>query len=51
MDQKKQKIEQEALRRIQSRDLFKDQRCLIIEHEGADYRLQITRQKKLILTK
>lgn len=38
-------------RRWKSSELFCGQRELVIEHEGAEYRLQLTRQGKLILTK
>ncbi|MCB1800526.1 MAG: hemin uptake protein HemP [Gammaproteobacteria bacterium] len=34
-----------------SLDLFGSWRCIHIEHQGQVYRLQITRQGKLILTK
>lgn len=40
-----------SVRRISSRTLFGDQRMLVIRHGGADYRLQVTRSGKLILTK
>ena len=36
---------------INSEMLFKDDKELLIEHEGQQYRLRITRQNKLILTK
>jgi len=38
-------------KRINSRDLFESQRELVIEHVGEEYRLRITSQGKLILTK
>lgn len=38
-------------RRLSSNDLFAGHSRLLIEHDGADYLLQITRQGKLILTK
>ena len=38
-------------RRYQSQTLFDGQQEIIIEHAGHDYRLRITRQDKLILTK
>jgi len=38
-------------RRVLTHTLFAGQKRLIIEHEGVDYVLQITRQGKLILTK
>lgn len=37
--------------RIDSRQLFQETRQIIIEHEGEDYCLRVTRQNKLILTK
>jgi len=39
------------LRLVQSRDLFAGRTEICIEHEGAVYRLKITRQGKLILNK
>lgn len=38
-------------RRVSSRTLFAGQREVVIEHEGALYRLRLTSQGKLILTK
>lgn len=38
-------------RRIDSRELFRDSNQVEILHQGATYRLQITRLGKLILTK
>lgn len=38
-------------RRLCSNDLFAGQSRLLIEHDGGNYLLQITRQGKLILTK
>ncbi|HSI95780.1 MAG: hemin uptake protein HemP [Methylophilaceae bacterium] len=40
-----------ARKRINSRDLFGPLRELVIEHVGEEYRLRITNQGKLILTK
>ena len=40
-----------AHRRIRSEDLFQKAQEVIIEHEGEIYRLRITRNGKLILTK
>ncbi|MQY50278.1 hemin uptake protein HemP [Rhodocyclus tenuis] len=37
--------------RIDSRTLLRDGRELIIAHQGEEYRLRLTRQEKLILTK
>jgi hemin uptake protein HemP len=39
------------VRTLHSRDLFVDAREVIIEHDGARYRLQRTSKGKLILTK
>lgn len=36
---------------LQSTDLFKGQKSLVIEHNGSIYRLQATKLGKLILTK
>ena len=38
-------------RSVQSADLFKGQASVLIEHNGASYRLQTTKLGKLILTK
>ena len=38
-------------RRVNSRTLLGGGSSLLIEHEGAVYRLRVTRQGKLILTK
>jgi hemin uptake protein HemP len=38
-------------KRINSRELFGPLRELVIEHVGEEYRLRITNQGKLILTK
>lgn len=37
--------------RIDSRELFSSERELIISHNEGDYRLRLTAQNKLILTK
>lgn len=37
--------------RLDSRNLFRSGREIIIEHDGADYRLRLTANGKLILTK
>lgn len=37
--------------RYDSRDLFRGRQEILIEHAGHAYRLRITRQDKLILTK
>jgi hemin uptake protein HemP len=37
--------------RWSSRELFRDQREIVILHGGHEYRLRITRADKLILTK
>ena len=36
---------------VQSTDLFKGQKSVVIEHNGTSYRLQTTKLGKLILTK
>lgn len=38
-------------KRLVSGDLFGDAQEILIEHAGQEYRLRITRQGKLILTK
>lgn len=40
-----------ARRRLSSRELFGETRELVIEHADEEYRLRITSQGKLILTK
>ncbi|MES9939040.1 MAG: hemin uptake protein HemP [Candidatus Thiodiazotropha sp. 6PLUC2] len=47
----KDQLKDEARSRIQSSELFRDQQRIEIVHRGEVYRLQITRQGKLILTK
>ena len=37
--------------RISSAELFRGQRWIVIVHRGQEYRLQITKGDKLILTK
>lgn len=39
------------LRTLNSIDLFQGQAMVLIRHQGEEYRLQTTRQGKLILTK
>lgn len=39
------------VRRVDSRELLHDERELVIEHAGQEYRLRRTRNDKLILTK
>ena len=41
---------QAAVRRVASHDLFAGTRELVIDHDGRDYRLRITQNRKLILT-
>jgi hemin uptake protein HemP len=36
---------------VDARELFRGQREVVIEHEGVQYRLRITRRNKLILQK
>lgn len=40
-----------AAARISSRELLRGQRELVIEHQGQEYRLILTRNDKLILNK
>lgn len=40
-----------AVMRLDSRTLFRTAREVIIAHDGADYRLRLTANGKLILTK
>ena len=40
-----------APRRVRSSELLKSEPEIVIEHEGYEYRLKITSQGKLILTK
>jgi hemin uptake protein HemP len=40
-----------ARKRLSSDDLFGDAQEILIDHAGQEYRLRITRQDKLILTK
>ena len=37
--------------RLKSQDLFKGSHEIVIEHHGAEYRLRLTRNDKLILNK
>jgi hemin uptake protein HemP len=37
--------------RLRSTDLFRESNELIIEHQGQEYRLRLTRNDKLILNK
>ncbi len=41
----------ESRKRLSSADLFGAAQEILIEHAGQEYRLRITRQDKLILTK
>ncbi len=45
------KVKSTNPRTLDSRDVLGDQNLVLIEHLGATYRLQSTRQGKLILTK
>lgn len=40
-----------SLPRLRSEDLFRSSHELIIEHQGQEYRLRLTRNDKLILNK
>ena len=37
--------------RLKSQEIFKQQNNVVIEHEGEEYHLKLTKQNKLILTK
>ncbi len=39
------------LQRVSTKDLMKDQSCLLITHGNSEYLLRVTRSNKLILTK
>ena len=41
----------QAQRIVESRELFRGENEILIAHEGAIYRMKITRQGKLILNK
>ena len=43
--------ERPQLPRLRSEDLFRSSHELIIEHQGQEYRLRLTRNDKLILNK
>ncbi|HEY8036901.1 MAG TPA: hemin uptake protein HemP [Methylobacter sp.] len=47
----KQDITPALRQRLQSSELFGTEREVVIEHAGEEYRLRLTRQGKLILTK
>ena len=47
----KRQLATSGVRRLSSTELFRDSSRVEIEHRGTTYRLQITRQGKLILTK
>jgi len=49
--QESKNIQTTTIRAISSKDLFVGDRELIIKHAGEDYRLRLTNQGKLILTK
>ncbi|WP_109127282.1 hemin uptake protein HemP [Dyella sp. C11] len=40
-----------ATRRVSSQALLKGERELVIQHQGSEYHLRLTRNDKLILTK
>ncbi len=40
-----------SIRTLKAHDLFQGGRSVLIEHNGENYRLQLTRSHKLILTK
>jgi hemin uptake protein HemP len=37
--------------RLKSQEIFKQQNNVVIEHQGEEYHLKLTKQNKLILTK
>lgn len=41
----------QAVPRLSSRELFRNSKELVIEHQGQEYRLRLTRNDKLILNK
>jgi hemin uptake protein HemP len=49
--QEAKNIQAAVVRAIASEDLFAGARELVIKHAGEDYRLRLTNQGKLILTK
>ena len=44
-------IKRPNVKTLRSQELFGEEKLVLIEHEGATYRLMITRQGKLILNK
>ena len=44
-------VSRPQLPRVRSEDLFRTSHELIIEHQGQEYRLRLTRNDKLILNK
>ena len=46
-----QNQEQTSARMVASAELFQGKKVVIIRHEGAEYRLRITKAGKLILNK
>ena len=51
MDEKKNRTDGISRKVLRSKELFGEEKLVLIEHEGATYRLMITRQGKLILNK
>lgn len=45
------RVSDAPIKRIDSRSLLDGTRELVIEHQGAEYHLRLTRNDKLILTK
>lgn len=45
------KVAAQSVRRTSSQSLLEGSRELVIEHEGSEYHLRLTRNDKLILTK
>lgn len=46
-----QRDEADAMPRLSSHELLKGVKRVIIDHEGTEYTLHLTRQNKLLLTK
>jgi hemin uptake protein HemP len=53
IDQPESNIKSNAVMplRLKSQEIFKQQNNVVIEHEGEEYHLKLTKQNKLILTK
>ena len=49
--QEAQGNDESSIKKWSTRELFGEKKLVLIEHEGAQYRLMITKQGKLILNK